>query len=157
MQELKLKEIDKKLLNLVQEEIMCVPHLTKIARKMRLPISTIKSKLDKFQKLGVIKGYSAILNPDKINKDLVAFWFAKVKKGPGASISSVPNKLKVMPQIQGVYFISGEWDILMKGRLKDHREYAEIAEQLASKFEEQSGMGIFVPKCFKDTHKILVD
>ena len=47
----KLKEIDKKLLNLIQEEDMAVPRVTRIAHKLGLPVTTVKTKLDKFKKV----------------------------------------------------------------------------------------------------------
>jgi len=151
-----LKEIDKRLLNLVQEETMAVPRVTRIAHKLGLPITTVKTKLDKFSKLGVIKGYAAILDPDKVDRSLVAFWFGKIRKGSKKPAESVMLKLMEIPQVQGVFFVSGEWDFIIKARLKDHKEYYEVATEIAKRYEEQSGMGIFSPKVFKDTHKILV-
>jgi DNA-binding Lrp family transcriptional regulator len=152
-----LKEIDKKLLNLIQEESMAVPRVTRIANKLGLPVTTVKTKLDKFAKLGIIKGYSAIIDPDKVDKSLVAFWFGKIPKGVKKPAESVLSRMMEVPQVQEVFFISGEWDFIVKARLKDHKEYYHVAAELAKRYEEQSGMGVFAPKTFKDTHKIMVE
>jgi len=154
----KIKDIDKKLLNLLQKGDMCVPRITKLAHELGLPTSTVQTKIEKFKKEGVIKEYSAILDPEKVDKSLVAFWFGKtLKGGSDKEIESVPNKLKKIPQVQDVFFVSGEWDFVIKARLRDHKEYYEVARQLVKNYEEQSGMGMIAPKCFKDSHKIIVD
>ena len=78
---MKLKEEDKKLLNLIQRGDMCVPRVTKLAHELSLPTSTVQTKLEKFRRLGLITGFSAILDPEKVGKGLTAFWFARVGKG----------------------------------------------------------------------------
>jgi Lrp/AsnC family transcriptional regulator, leucine-responsive regulatory protein len=155
MQEIKLNDTDKKILNLVQDLDMCTPHLTKLARKSKIPLSTIKSKLEKFQKLGVIKGYGAILNGDKIGKGFVAYKFGGKKFKREDDLDIYGKKLASIPEVQEVRFLVGEWDYITKMRVKDEKEYTKIAPKIAIMLD--GCKGVISPKCFKDTHKILVD
>jgi len=152
--EIKLKPEDKKLLNLIQEEDACVPRVTKLAHKLKLPTSTVKTKIDKFKKLGVIKGFSAILDPKKIGRPVVAFKFGAKKFKKPEDLDIIGKKLAEIPEVQEVYFLVGEWDYIVKMRLKDEKEYTEVAPKVAVCVD--ACKGIISPKCFKETHKILV-
>lgn len=152
--ETELSEVDKKLLNLVQEETMAVPRVTMLAHKLRLPTSTVKTKLNKFEKLGIIKGYSAIIVPEKVGRGLVAFKFGAKKFREPDELNKIGEKLARIPEVEEVYFAVGEWDYITKMRLKDEKEYTEVAPKIACIVD--SCKGIIAPKCFKDSKKVLV-
>lgn len=155
MQEVKLNETDKRILNLVQDLDMCVPHLTRLAKKSKLPISTIKSKLEKFQRLGVIKGYGAILDGEKVGKGFIAYKFGGKKFHKPEDLAIYGKKLAAIPEVQEVRFLVGEWDYITRMRVKDEKQYNEVAPRIAILMD--GCKGIISTKCFKDTHKILVD
>lgn len=152
--DLELKDIDKKLLNLIQEEDMAVPSITRIARKLKLATSTVKTKLDKFQKLGIIKGYAAVIDPAKVNRGLVAFKFGAKKFKEPSDLDEIGKLLAKIPEVEEVYFTVGEWDYITKMRLKDEKEYTEVAPKIAVLVD--SCKGIIAPKCFKDSKKVIV-
>jgi Lrp/AsnC family leucine-responsive transcriptional regulator len=149
-----LKEIDKKLLNMVQEEWACVPRVSQIAHKLGLPISTVKTKLDKFRKEGIIKGYAGILDGTKVGRGLVAFKLAGKKFKKTTELDEFGEKLAEISEVQEVHFLVGEWDYLVKMRVKDEAEYTKVAPKIAIMMD--GCKGIISPKTFKDTHKILV-
>ena len=150
----KLKEIDKKLLNLIQEEEMAVPRITKIARALGIPVTTVKTKLDKFKKIGVIKGYSAIIDPDKVDRGFVAFKFGGKKFKKMEDLDVYGKKLAAIPEVEEVFFLVGEWDYVCKMRLKDKDEYTKVAPKIALLLD--GCKGVISPKTFKDSHKVLV-
>lgn len=149
-----LNDIDKKLLNLIQEEDMAVPRVTKIAHKLGLATSTVKTKLNKFQKLGIIKGYAATIDPEKVGRGLVAFKFASKKFKEPSDLEEIGKKLARIPEVEEVYFAVGEWDYITKMRLKDEKEYTEVAPRIAVTVD--GCKGIITPKCFKDSKKVLI-
>lgn len=152
--EIKLKPEDKKLLNLIQEEDACVPRVTKIAHKLGLPTSTVKTKIDKFKKLGVIKGFSGILDPVKVDRSFVAFKFGAKKFKEPNDLDVIGKKLAKIPEVEEAHFLVGEWDYVVKIRLKDKLEYVKVAPQVAVLVDRCKG--VIAPKCFKESHKILV-
>jgi len=152
--EIKLKEEDKKLLNLIQEEDACIPRVTKIAHELGLPTSTVNTKIEKFKKLGVIKGFSAILDPEKVGRGLVAFNLSRAALHPKFKIETIGEKLAAISEVEEVFFIIGEWDYITKLRVADKEEYTKVIPQLARLITH--GKGIMATKCFKETHKILV-
>ncbi|UCD03906.1 MAG: Lrp/AsnC ligand binding domain-containing protein [Candidatus Woesearchaeota archaeon] len=151
---MELKEIDKKLLNLIQEEDMAVPRVTRIARKLGLATSTVKTKLNKFEKLGIIKGYSAVIDPEKVDRSFVAFKFAAKKFKEPTDLNEIGKKLAKIPEVEEAYFLVGEWDYVVKMRLKDKLEYVTVAPKVAVSVD--GCKGVIAPKCFKDSKKILI-
>jgi Lrp/AsnC family leucine-responsive transcriptional regulator len=152
--EIKLKEEDKKLLNLIQEEDACIPRVTKLAHQLGLPTSTINTKIEKFKKLGIIKGFSAVLDPEKLGLGFVAFNLSHSKLTPKFNPDTIAKKLAAIPEVEEVFFITGEWDYIAKLRVRDKNEYVKVISEVAHCVER--GLGIIAPKCFKEAHKILV-
>ena len=151
-----LKSTDKKILNLLQKDDLCVPRITKIAHKLHLPTSTVQAKINKMQKLGLIKGFSAILDPEKLDKSYTVFVFGQAKLGANFDLERVAKKLIKFPQVQDIFFISGDYDYLIKLRVKDQNEYYELVQKMGPIFEERA-KGIVAHKCFKDTQKIEIN
>lgn len=151
---MELKEIDKELLNLIQEDDMAVPRVTKIAHKLGLATSTVKTKLNKFEKQGIIKGYSAVIDPEKVDRGFVAFKFGAKKFKKPEDLDEIGEKLARIPEVEETYFLVGEWDYVTKMRLKDELEYVQVAPKIAVMLD--GCKGIIAPKCFKDSKKVLI-
>jgi Lrp/AsnC family leucine-responsive transcriptional regulator len=149
-----LTKDDKALLNALQEFGSCTPRTTSLAKKLRMAPSTINTKLRKFEKLGLVKGYTAVLNPEKLERGFVAFKLGGKKFHKPSDLEEYGRKLAAIPEIQEVHFVVGEWDYLCKMRVKDEKEYTEVAPKIAVLLD--GCKGIIAPKMFKETHKILV-
>ena len=152
----KIKIIDKKILRLIQDEDLCVPRITKIAHKLQVQTSTVQTRIKKLQDLGVIKGFTVVVDPEKLEKGFVAFVLGQTKLGKDLDLEKPAKKLAKIPQVQEVFFITGDHDYLVKLRVKDQEEYFKVVKKVAQCFEVR-GKGIIAPKCFKETHKIVID
>ncbi len=152
--DLKLKPVDKKILNIVQESDMAAPRTTKIAHKMKLPPSTVNTKIEKFKKLGIIKGFSAVIDSEKLGRSVVAFKFGAKKFKNTSDLEKIGKKLSGINKVQEVFFLVGEWDYITKMRIKDEEEYAKVAPNIAILVDRCEGM--IAPKCFKESRKIIV-
>ncbi|MBN1793150.1 Lrp/AsnC family transcriptional regulator [Candidatus Woesearchaeota archaeon] len=151
----KIKAIDKKILGLIQNDDLCTPQVTKIAHRTGLPTSTVHSKLNRMKAAGIIKEYSATLDARTLERDFVAFILGQISFSKEKDFDSAGEELKRIPQVEEVYFITGEWDYLAKVRVKDKEEYYEVMQKIAKCFGVRA-KGMISPKCFKDTHKIML-
>ncbi|MBI4016985.1 MAG: Lrp/AsnC family transcriptional regulator [Candidatus Aenigmarchaeota archaeon] len=152
----KIKPIDKNILRLMQDENLCVPRITKIAHRLRVPTSSVQSRINKLQAAGVIKGFTVLVDPEKLDKSYVAFVFGQAKLGKEVDLDKPAELLAKIPEVQEVYFITGEYDYLVKVRVKDQQEYYGVIQKIARCFDVR-GKGLVAPKCFKDTQKIVID
>ncbi|MEA3343086.1 MAG: Lrp/AsnC family transcriptional regulator [archaeon] len=125
-----LDKTDKSILNLLQDRKMCVPRTTKIAHKMQIPTTTLHSRLKNLEKTGVIKGYQAVLDPKKAGAKVTIFAVVKVVYEKVYSdekvLSDFGSKLAAIPEVLEVHACSGDWDYLIKLKVRDTEEYRSI-------------------------------
>lgn len=152
---MKLKPVDKKILTLLQQGDMCVPRITKIAHQVKLPTSTVQSKIQKMQKEGIVKEFIGLINPEKVDKGFVGFLMGQAKLGKEVDFNKVVQQLKKIKQIQEIFFVTGDYDYLVKFRVKDQKEYYEVAQKIARCFEVR-GKGFVAPRCFKESPKVQI-
>ena len=88
-------ESDKRLLNLLRRDARI--SIAALARKLYLSRSTVKDRITRLEKRGVIKGYSLILGDDYNRGKVSAHILATLESSK--SISMTVIKLKQFPQI----------------------------------------------------------
>src|SRR3989344_6428803 len=151
----KIKPIDKKILELIQDKDLCVQRITKIAHQLQIPTSTVQARIKKLQEINVIKGFTVLVDPEKLDKSYVAFVFGQAKLGKDVDLEKPAKQLMKIPQVQEVFYITGDYDYLVKLRVKDKEEYFKVIQKIAQCFDVR-GKGIIAPKCFKDSPKIVI-
>jgi Lrp/AsnC family leucine-responsive transcriptional regulator len=115
----KLDEKDRAILALIQENSKLTAK--QIAKKIDAPITTVFAKTKRMEELGVIKEYKAILAPEKLESGTAAFILVSVSyraKADDVPISQrvVAEEIAKFPEVQEVYIITGDWDLLVKLR-----------------------------------------
>jgi Lrp/AsnC family leucine-responsive transcriptional regulator len=115
----KLDEKDMAILALIQENSKLTAK--QIAKKIDSPITTVFAKTKRMEELGVIREYRAILAPEKLESGTAAFVLASVSyraKGDDVPVSqrAVAEEIARFPEVQEVYIITGDWDLLVKLR-----------------------------------------
>ena len=115
----KLDEKDMAILALIQENSKLTAK--QIAKKIDAPITTIFAKTKRMEELGVIRKYRAILAPERLDSGTAAFILASVSyraKADDIPISqrTVAEEISKFPEVQEVYIITGDWDLLVKLR-----------------------------------------
>ena len=115
----KLDEKDMAILALIQANSKLTAK--QIAKKIDSPITTVFAKTKRMEELGVIREYRAILAPEKLESGTAAFVLASVSyraKGDDVPVSqrAVAEEIARFPEVQEVYIITGDWDLLVKLR-----------------------------------------
>jgi len=129
MRKMKLDEKDIKILNLIQEN--CKLTAREIAKRINSPITTVFARIKRLEKQGIIKGYKAVLNAEKLGKNttafiLVSFTYQTPKTEQQISQREVAKKIAKFPEVQEVHIITGNWDLLLKVKVKDVEELGKF-------------------------------
>ncbi len=124
-------DLDEKDLELLDElQKNCKMSLKKIARKLGMSITTVYDRMKKLEKEGVIKGYRAIINPDKIDNSFLVFMLIhlepRVIAEKGLSHRDIVKKISNIPNVLEAHAVAGEWDVLLKIRAKDARQASSL-------------------------------
>lgn len=92
--------------------------LRKIARKVGVSVATVMHRLNKLEKEGIIKRYSAIIDYDKAGYDLQALIDIRVSKG---KLFEVEKKIATHPNVCAVYDVTGQFDAVVLARFKNRK------------------------------------
>jgi len=122
-----LDEKDLRILEILQSDGRA--SYSQISRKLGMSEAAIYSRVQKLLKLGVIRGFQAILNPEKLGFNLTAF--VAVTAQP-AKYEDVLKALAEMPEIREIYDVTGDYYCLLKLRTDDRKSLAEILDRIGS-------------------------
>ncbi len=105
-----------------------------IAKMLSLSVSEVKSRIAKYEKKGVIRGYQAILNEDELDLGRVtAVIEVKVTPERGGGFNRISSRISKFSEVQSVYLMSGAYDLLLFVAGKDLKEVALfVSEKLAT-------------------------
>jgi len=115
----KLDSKDVQILRIIQEN--CRLTSREIADEIDSPVTTVFAKMKRFEKLGLVNGYHAVLRANELGAGTTAFIFVSfAHKGDKAlSHRKVAKEIARFAQVQEAHIVSGEWDFLIKVKVKD--------------------------------------
>ncbi len=90
-----------------------------IARRLRVSPTTISHRLERLEKLGVVRGYIPLLDDELLGWDLWATIGIRILKG---KLREVEERLGRDPRAYAIYDVTGEFDALIIGRFRDRRD-----------------------------------
>lgn len=125
-----LDDIDHRLLALLQNDDR-VP-VAELGKMLGVAPSTLNDRIRRLVKLGVISGFHARVDPEKVGLDLLAYVF--VGWSDPATEQLFLAAIKTAPQVLEVHHVTGSWNYLMKVRLPTTRAlegfFAEVVKQV---------------------------
>ena len=126
----KLDQIDKKILNILQENGRITN--AQLANEVGLSPPPMLERVKKLEKNGIIKKYVAVLDLNKIDKSTMVIVSLSLARHRIKSLDQVTHELLKFPEILECYHIAGEEDYLLKVVVKDVHEYEDfILKKLA--------------------------
>jgi DNA-binding Lrp family transcriptional regulator len=104
-----------------------------IARMLNLPAAEVGQRIMDYEKRGVIRGYQAILNEDKLDLDKVtAVIEVKVAPQREGGFDTIAHRISRFPEVLSAYLMSGTYDLLLFVEGRTLREVAGfVSERLA--------------------------
>ena len=112
-----LDRIDHQILDILQKE-------------GRIAISELAARVKRLEREGIILGYHARLNPKKVDRNLLVFLEIKLSAKSGEVFEQVARNLSALPEVLECHLISGEFDYLVKARLKEMSAYRRLLGNL---------------------------
>ena len=126
----KLDKIDKKILNILQENGRITN--AQLATEVGLSPPPMLERVKKLEKNGIIKKYVAILDLNEIDKSTMVIVSLSLARHRIKSLDKVTHEILKLPEVLECYHIAGEEDYLLKVVVKDVQEYEKfILKKLA--------------------------
>ncbi len=98
-----------------------------IAKKCGVSIGTVLSRMKKMEKKGIIRGYSALLDHEKIGYELTVVSEITVSKG---RLLEMENEIARLPNVCCVYDVTGLVDALIVAKFKNREELSKFTKRL---------------------------
>lgn len=88
----------------------------KLADELGMPRATLQDRVRKLMRDGVIRRFTIVPDFTKLGKQITAFVMVSFTPVPGLSQRELAKLIAAIENVQEVYLISGQWDILVKVR-----------------------------------------
>ena len=149
----RLDKIDVKLLRILQRD----SNLTtkEIAAKVNRSSTPVFERVRRLEKEGFIKRYVALLDAEKLDKNLCIMCNVRLKQHNGTLGREFMAAVNAIPEITECYNISGDFDYLLKIYVRDMKHYeAFVLDTLGAIPSVGSLQSNFVMSVVKQTPEI---
>jgi DNA-binding Lrp family transcriptional regulator len=123
----KIDEIDKLILRKLQKNARI--SFSKIAKEIGISGAAVFLRVKKLQKMGVIKGFRAIISPTHVGKSLSAFIL--VKADP-KKYSNVIEAIKTMNEITEAYDVTGPYYLILRVDVADKTALTKVIDAIGA-------------------------
>ena len=104
-----------------------------LAKQLNLPAAEIAKRIAEYEKAGIIRGYQAILNEDKLDLDTVtAVIEVKVTPQREGGFDHIAERISKFPEVRSAYLMSGTYDLLLFVEGKNLRQVASFVSEKLS-------------------------
>ena len=121
-----------KLLKLLKENAL--ESAENLGKMLEMSAEEVREKIAEYEKEGVIRGYQAVVDEDKLDLNRVtAVIEVKVTPEREGGFNRIATRISKFPEVQSAYLMSGGYDLLLFVAGKSLQEVASfVAEKLAT-------------------------
>ena len=98
-----------------------------IAKQCGVSIGTVLSRIKRMENEGIIRGYSALLDHEKLGYELTVVSEITVSKG---RLLEVENEIARLPNVCCVYDVTGLIDAIIVAKFKNREELGKFTKRL---------------------------
>jgi len=131
---IKLDSKDKKILELLSQDARM--SISEISKKSKIQRDSVAYRINKLEKLNVIKFYTTILNPSALGFPIYSYVHIKLHNLDESLEKQFVAFLVANPQVTYVVKISGEWDYDITIAAKDLGNFDDVLKEIRYKFSK---------------------
>ncbi|MBC7356398.1 MAG: Lrp/AsnC family transcriptional regulator, leucine-responsive regulatory protein [Desulfomicrobiaceae bacterium] len=148
-----LDEIDVQILNLLQENAKITN--AELARRIGMAPSGALERVRKLESRGIITGASVRLDPHRLGLTLSTFVLIKTNEPVGSS--AIGHALAAIPEVLEVHWTAGEYNYLIKARVRDTEDQVALMKKLGAIPGVQDSRTTLVLETIKETQSLCLD
>ena len=119
-----LDRIDRKILQALQQDAR-ISNVA-LARQVNLTPTPCLERVRRLERDGYIKGYTAVLNPQMLDAALLVFVEISLLRNSPDAFRDFRRQVSRLGRVLECHLVSGNFDYLIKARVKDMQEYREL-------------------------------
>ncbi len=106
--------------------------VTELASRVGLSKSPCQARLRRLIVEGFITGFRAVLDPEKMELEHVAFAEIKLSSTTEEALQAFNEAVRKVPEVESCHMIAGAFDYLLKVRTRDIRDYRRALGEVIS-------------------------
>lgn len=131
MKDINLDKIDIKILEILEKDAKV--NLNQLSEQLNLSRTPIYQRIKKMEDMGIISGYHAKVNYNKIRSQIKAYAWVSISRHLDPTIQEFEKKVTHLPQVLSCSHVSGSKDYLLEivvADLEDYRNFisTELSE-----------------------------
>ena len=138
----KLDRIDHQILEILQKDGRIA--ISELASRVNLSTTPCSERVKRLERDGIIMGYYARLNPQLVDRNLLVFLEISLSAKSGDVFEQVAKDLMEIPEVQECHLISGDFDYLVKARLKEMTAYRRLLGDLLKKLPSSASSHSYI-------------
>ncbi|MGK7654011.1 Lrp/AsnC family transcriptional regulator [Roseovarius sp. B08] len=145
----KIDDFDRKILRELQRDAAL--GLEEIGTRVGLSRNACWRRIKTMEDAGVIRARVTLLDPAKLNLGLTVFIQIRAAQHDAEWLNAFSRATRAMPEIQGVYRMTGDLDYLIRARVADMADYDRLYQTLVARVPMRDVSASFVMEEIKDT------
>lgn len=121
---MKIDETDKKILRLLQEDSKKTNK--EISGVLGLSVTAVYERIKKLEREHVISQYTALVNPEKIERGFIVFCQIKLIQHKKDFLTRFEKEITRLPEVSECFHVSGDYDYILKVQVRDMDAYREF-------------------------------
>jgi Lrp/AsnC family leucine-responsive transcriptional regulator len=125
-----------------------------MAAQVGLTVSSVHERVKKMERKGIIKGYVAVVDPDKLGKQLLAF--LRLTVAPNSRATEDINALCArQPDILECHNVAGEDCFILKIRATGTKELEKLLSAIRASADANRAVTNIVLSTYKESTRIV--
>ncbi|TLP47117.1 MULTISPECIES: Lrp/AsnC family transcriptional regulator [Cohaesibacter] len=137
-----LDNLDRKILDVLADDGRIT--ITDLAKKVGLSKTPCQLRMRKLEEKGYIRGYGAMLDPEKLGEGHIAFVQVSLSDTRSDALNAFNEAVRHIREIEQCHMIASNFDYLLKIRTRDMSNYRKVLGEKISALPHVSHTSTFV-------------
>ena len=115
-----------------------------LAGKVGLSKTPVQARVRRLERDGYIRGYSALIDHNRMGEGHVAFVQVKLSDTRSAALDAFNKAVRAVPEVEQCHMIASSFDYLLKVRTKDIASYRRVLGEKISALPHVAQTSTFV-------------
>lgn len=124
--QVEVDETDREILDLLEQDARRT--ITDIAERVSLSPAPVKRRIQRLERLGVITGYTAVVDRAKLGQPLEAF--TELRFAGNTSVDAISSTAAKIPEVRALFMTAGDPDALVWLRAEDVADLRRVIDRL---------------------------
>jgi Lrp/AsnC family leucine-responsive transcriptional regulator len=118
--------------------------MNELAEKVGLSKTPVQARVRRLEKDGIIRGYSAVVDRERIGEGHVAFVQVKLSDTRSAALDAFNKAVNAVAEIEQCHMMAASFDYLLKVRTRDIGSYRRVLGERISALPHVAQTSTFV-------------